>query len=93
MKFKKAIKSFFSGLMAAADGDNPDAGVKVDMPFLMVGRCDKCDTFKKLEAAADALREIECLTAAYTGFDGKPNPSMDRIHTIAQDGYRAATKK
>jgi len=45
---------------------------------------------KKLEAAADALRQIECRTNDPHKYKLWPLLEIERIHEIAQNGYRAA---
>jgi hypothetical protein len=99
-KTKKLIASAFSGFLATAGKGNKDAGVKVgnevhcsDVSGSLLGQAfaegyreDLLACEKKLEAAADALRQIECELNDY-----KDNKFHGKIHKIAQDAWRAAT--
>ena len=95
MKILKAINSLFSGVMATAESvDNPETGVKATDYTLKPENClpllieSSCILEAKLEAAADALRRIECKTA------DNINDSLltIEVHTIAQDAWRETQK-
>ena len=88
-KFFKALGCGF--LASGTSRDIPKAGVKVEQGSLLGQafaegyREDLLECVRKLNAAADALRQIECLTA-----DKVDIYVMEQIHSTAQTAYRAA---
>ena len=72
----KTLKAILDAVM-----DSPG---KVKKPTMM---SDITRLRKQVEVAADALREIECLT---NDRDSLPVIGVHAIHELAQDGYRAA---
>ena len=87
MNIRKAIGKFFSTIWAqiAATTDSPGKKL-VDDAFKAVEKRQET----KLEAATNALRQIECRTNDLTLFHHCDRRRANKIHQIAQDAYRAA---
>jgi len=84
MKLWKAIKATVSGILATAGSvDMPDAGVSVEY----TPKNKNKEIRRKLDAASEALRKIECLT-----HDCHYSQFIRDIHELARDGWRDSKK-
>ena len=84
MKVRKAIKATVSGILATAGSvDMPDAGVSVEC----TPKNKNEELVRKLDAASEALRKIECLT-----HDCHYSQFIVDIHELARDGWRDSQK-
>ena len=80
MKVRKAIKATVSGILATAGSvDMPDECVSVEY----TPKNKNEELRRKLDAASEALRKIECLT-----HDCHYSQFIVDIHELAHDGWR-----
>ena len=85
---RKVVTSLHGGIAATTDSPGTPAGKTESL----LGQAF-AETYKiKLEAAADALRQIECLTNVPGMFPHEMIEAVQKVHEISQNAWQETQK-
>jgi len=92
---RKVVTSLHGGIAATTDSPGTPAGKTESLlgqAFAEGYRQDALKAEKKLDAASDALRQIECLTNAPDMFLYEMIEAVQKVHEISQNAWRETQK-
>ena len=99
MKFLKKVWILVTSLLGGISATTESPGTPVGKTESLLGqafaegyRQDALKAEKKLDAASDALRQIECLTNAPDMFLYEMIEAVQKVHEISQNAWRETQK-